>query len=79
MALVRSLAAARLSASTMVYPFWSLGVPSAPLSVTDALAPNGAPPSTRAGPTRPIQSPHAFICSSAWAGVKSAIGVAGPR
>ena len=42
-------------------------------------APIGWPGSTRAGPTRSIQAPQAASCSAPCSGVKSSIGVAGPR
>jgi hypothetical protein len=44
-----------------------------------ALEPNGLPPSTRAAPTFAIQAPNAAIRSAPCSGVRSDIGVAGPR
>src|SRR5436190_23616163 len=43
-----------------------------------ARAPSGAPGSTRAGPSRLIHAPQAFICSADCSGVNSVIGWAGP-
>src|SRR2546429_3026736 len=68
-----------LSASTIEYPFWSLGVGLDPSSATALRAANGAPPSTSAEPTAPIHSPQVRNCSADCSGVKSCIGVAGPR